>query len=162
DSRLHAAMHLYDATGRQLAYNRHYLEGDAVLDATLAADGDYFVRVYEFAHVQGGPDHFYRLTISTAPWIDLVFPPMLEPGKSAAVTVYGRNLPGGVLDPGAVLDGRPLEKLTLALNAPSDPVLQQRLVFGGRVPPGAAALNGFELRLRNEAGTTNPFLLTYA
>jgi hypothetical protein len=162
DSRLHPALHLYDAAGRQLAYNRQYSGSDAVLDCTLPADGDYHVRVCEFAHTQGSPEHFYRLSISTAPWIDAVFPPMVLPGQSAAVTVYGRNLPGGVPDPSAVLDGRPLEKVTVTVTAPSDPVQQQRLAFSGRVAPSAAALDGFELRLRNAAGTSNPFLLTYA
>ena len=35
------------------------------------------------------------MSITTAPWIDAVYPPLIEPGKSAKLTVYGRNLPGG-------------------------------------------------------------------
>ena len=46
-------------------------------------------------YTQGGPDYFYRLSISTAPWIDAVFPPVVEAGKATQVTIYGRNLPGG-------------------------------------------------------------------
>src|SRR5262249_34734012 len=83
DSRLQPALELFNGAGSQLAYNRSYRGGDALLDTTLAQDGDYYVRVSSFAYVQGGPDHFYRLTVSTAPWIDAVFPPVVEPGKAA-------------------------------------------------------------------------------
>ena len=69
DSRLLAALELYDSAGRQLAYNRHYRNHDALIDCMLHGDGDYFVRLYEFTHSQGSPEHFYRLTITTAPWI---------------------------------------------------------------------------------------------
>ncbi len=71
---------------------------DAVLDATLAEDGDYYVRLRQFTYTLGGPEYFYRLTVSTGPWIDAVFPPVVEPGKTSKVTLYGRNLPGGKLD----------------------------------------------------------------
>ena len=106
DSRLRAALELYDAAGRQLAFNRHYLDNDALLDYTLPDDGDYYVRLFEFSHTQGSAEHFYRLTISTAPWIDAIVPVVVEPGKTTLLTVYGRNLPGGQLDP-AVPAGQP-------------------------------------------------------
>ena len=90
------------AKGRQLASGRDYNNNDALTDCTLPDDGDYYVRVYHFTHTQGSAEHFYRLSISTAPWIDAIFPCAVEPGKSTNVTVYGRNLPGGKLDPSAV------------------------------------------------------------
>jgi hypothetical protein len=162
DSKLPAALELYDTSGRLLASNRDYREGDAVLDCTLPADGDYQVRVFAFAYTQGSPEHFYRLTVSTAPWIDAVFPPVVEPGKTSRVTVYGRNLPGGKSDPTALLDGRPLEKVTVEVAAPQGPQAPHRLRFRGLVPPKSTGLDGFEFRLRNDVGTSNPFLLTYA
>jgi hypothetical protein len=162
DSRLPAALELYGGRGRLLASNRDYQGGDAVLDCTLPDDGDYLVRVFDFTYTQGGPDYFYRLTISTAPWIDAVFPPVLEPGKARQIEVYGRNLPGGRSDPSALLDGRPLEKCVLTAEAPKDPLAPCRLTFRGLVPPKSSGLDGFELRLRNEVGDSNPFLLTYA
>ena len=67
----------------------------------LPTDGDYYVRLYQFTHLSGGPDHFYRLSMTTAPWIDAVIPPMVPAGQATQVTVYGRNLPGGKLDPAA-------------------------------------------------------------
>ena len=47
-----------------------------------------------------------------------VYPPMIEPGKPAQVTLYGRNLPGGSPDPAATIGGRPLEQLTVTVTPP--------------------------------------------
>src|SRR5207244_2884246 len=84
DSKLPATIELYSAAGSYLGFNRNYQHNDALLDAELPADGDYYVRVSSFSYTLGGaPDYFYRLTITTAPWIDAVFPPMVEPGTKA-------------------------------------------------------------------------------
>ncbi len=162
DSRLPAAVQLYAAGGGSLAFNRQYDGNDALLDATLPDDGDYFVRVFSFTYTQGGPEYFYRLTVGTMPWIDAVFPPMVQPGKPAEVTVYGRNLPGGKLDQTALVEGRALEKVNMKVNAPADPATRMRLDFLDHVQPNATSLDGFALRLKSKAGSSNPFLLTYA
>jgi hypothetical protein len=162
DSRLHPALQLYDRSGALLASGRNYRGTDALCDCTLPADGDYQVRLFAFAYLQGSAEHFYRLTVSTAPWIDAVFPPLVEPGKPAQVTVYGRNLPGGRLDPTAVVDGSVLEKATVTVAAPDDPHALARLAFRGHVPPVQASVDGFEYTLQGASGTSNPYLLAYA
>src|SRR5439155_1151392 len=162
DSRLQPEIELYDAGGKRLAHNRNYHHADALCDATLPSDGDYYIRLFEFTHTQGSAEHFYRLSVSTAPWIDAIHPAVVEPGKTAQLTVYGRNLPGGTPDPTAVVDGRVLDKLSVTVNVPNDPAALQRLAFSGYVPPNAAMLEGFEYRARNAAGVSNPFLLTFA
>src|SRR5262245_57563207 len=73
DSRLPAALQVYGENGAFLANNRGYSNGDALVDVTLPADGNYYARVFSFSYTQGGVDNFYRLTVSTAPWIDAVF-----------------------------------------------------------------------------------------
>lgn len=155
DSRFTPGLELYDAAGKQLAANRNYSERDALADCVLPEDGDYYVRVFQFTHTQGTPEHFYRLSITTAPWIDAVFPCVVEPGKTTSVTVYGRNLPGGKPE-GA------LEKITVPVAAPATPEAASRLAYTGWLSPRAAGLTGFEFRLRNEAGSSNPFLITLA
>ena len=162
DSRLQPGLELYDKAGRLLAFNRLYNGTDALVDLTLPEDGDYWVRLCEFTYLLGNAEYFYRLSISTAPWIDAIYPPMVEPGKTARLTVYGRNLPGGQPDPTAVVDGRFLEKLVVSVNPSADPAALQRLAYLGHVPPAAAELDGFEYRLRNASGVSNPYLLTYA
>ena len=120
DSRFHAGLEIYDRKGKQLTAGRDYNNRDAVTDCTLSEDGDYYVRLFHFTHTQGTAEYFYRLSISTAPWIDAVFPCAVEPGKTTNVTVYGRNLPGGKPDPSAVVGECVLEKMTATVTAPGD------------------------------------------
>ena len=156
DSRLHAAIEIYGGN-RLLAANRNYANNDAVADAIFPEDGDYLVRVFGFTYTQGGPEYFYRLTVSTAPWIDAIVPGTLEPGKETKVTIYGRNLPGGVLDPAERIDGHPLEKLVTTIKAPAAPTTAAQFL-----PPAASNLPGFEFRLKNPVGSSNPYWLTMA
>jgi hypothetical protein len=164
DSRLNAALELYGSGGKLLAENRRYHDNDALLDCTLPEDGDYSIRLFEFTHSLGSPEHYYRLSITTGPWIDAVYPPMVEPGKTAKLTVWGRNLPGGQPDPSAVVAGRVLDKISVTVEVPNDPAALQRLTYrGGSIEPVVSGTDGFEYRLRTDAGTSsNPFLLTYA
>ncbi len=166
DSRLLADIQVYDGKNRMVGSGRNYSGNDALADCSLPDDGDYYVRLCEFtntANIPGGPsEYFYRLTISTGPWIDAIYPPIVEPGKATPVTIYGRNLPGGQPDPTAVQDGRVLDKLTATITAPTDPAALSRLTFSGRVLPKASGLEGFEYRVRSPAGSSNPFLMTIA
>jgi hypothetical protein len=162
DSRLHPELRLFDSNGRQLAYNRPSPGSDALMDAVLPEDGDYYIRLCQFTYTLGNAEYFYRLNISTGPWIDLIVPPMVEPGKESKVTVYGRNLPGGKPDSTAVVDGVTLEKITVTITATKDPLALQRLGFSGHISPLSGTLDGFEYRLTTPAGASNPYLLTFA
>jgi hypothetical protein len=156
DGRANPMIEVYDTAGRKLATNRDYRDTDAVADVVLPADGDYYVRLSQFTYQGGGPDHMYRLTIGTAPWIDAVFPPAIEPGKPTEVTLYGRNLPGGQPAAGFTIDGRPLEKLTVTVNPPTDPKAATRLQLHGRIDPLIALQDGFEYVFTGPTGASNP------
>ena len=162
DSKLDAMIEVYSKDDRYLGSGRGYHDRDALMDCVLPADGDYLVHVSSFTYTQGGPDYYYRLTISTAPWIDAVFPTTIEPGKEAQVTFYGRNLPGGKLDPTMTVAGREIETLTIPVKAPAGAEAAQRLQFGGWIGPSTSGLDGFEWRLKNDAGSSNPILFTFA
>jgi hypothetical protein len=162
DSRARPMLEVIDATSNlQIASNRNYNGNDALTDVILPHDGDYLVRLSEFTYTQGGPQYFYRLSVSTAPWIDAVYPPMVEPGKPAKVTLYGRNLPGGSLEPGALVDGRPVEKLEVTISPPTAPA-DKRLDFHGRVDLRSAPIDGFEYRFKGPNGISNPMLISFA
>lgn len=160
DSKLPAEIQLVNDAGRLFGISRGYWQNDALLDATLPEDGAYLVRLCSFTYTQGGPDYFYRLTVSTAPWIDAVQPAAVEAGKETTVTVWGRNLPGGVADPSTVVDGRVLEKAEISVKP--DAAKAHRLDYSGTILPPSAAIDGMELRVKNETGSSNPFLLTIA
>ena len=55
-----------------------------------------------------------------------------------------------------------LEKATVTVTAPAAPELRHRLLYQEHQSSPMSTLNGFELRLRNDAGTSNPALLTFA
>lgn len=163
ESRAHPVIELYEAsTKKLLASNRDYSHNDALLDVTLPADGEYYVRLFQFTHQTGGPDHYYRLSITTAPWIDAIFPPIVEPGKATQLTVYGRNLPGGAPEPTAVLNGSVLEKLVVPFTPANDPAAATRLTHSGHITPPGAGLDGFDYRVKNAAGSSNPYLLMFS
>ena len=158
DSPARPVVEVFDPAGRKLAAGRGYRDADAVADFVAPADADYLGRVSSVAYQSGGPDHFYRLTVGAGPWVDGVFPPAVEPGKPAQVTLYGRNLPGGQPSPFS-LDGRPLEQLAVTVTAPADGT---KLVVRDRVEPTMALQDGFEYRLTGPGGASNPVTIYLA
>lgn len=161
DSRARPMIEVYDAAGRKVGMNRGYNDADALADVSLPADGDYYIRLFQFTYLSGGADHNYRLTIGTGPWVDFVYPPAIEPGKPAQVTLYGRNLPNGK-PAGTTLDGRPLEKATVTITPPTDPMAAQRLVRRDRLDPVESLQDGFEYRLKGSGGVSNPVPIYFA
>jgi hypothetical protein len=119
DSKLQADLMVIGPEGKQLAANRGYRGGDAVLDFLAPADGEYLVRLSQFAYTSGGPDHFYRLTVTTRPWTEAIYPPVVPNGNG--LTAYSRSADRGpdVLpkaDPRFIRpDGRPFEPADLLL-----------------------------------------------
>lgn len=160
DGRASPLVEVYGSSGRKIAHNRGYRDNDALADLHLPFDGDYLVRVSQFAYQGGGPDYFYRLTLTTGPWIDAVFPPAIEPGKTTPVTLFGRNLPNSRPANGFTVDGRPLEKLTVDLSPPSDS--ECKLLLRERIDPSTALQDGFEYVFRGPNGSSNavPIYLT--
>jgi hypothetical protein len=156
DSRAQPLIEIYDSNFRRLAGANG---PDTVTDFVAPADGNYFIRVAQFTYTAGGPTYFYRLTLTTNPWIDAVYPPMVEPGKATQVTIYGRNLPGGTPEPGAFVEGRPLEKLAVTVNAPNEPT---KLAFRGHIDPRSGGSDGFEYRIKGPGGVSNPILIGFA
>ncbi len=118
DSRAQLVLTLLDPTGRELRRIVGTRSRDPLLDFSADADGAYVVRVNDLLY-RGGDEYFYRLSIGTGPWIDFVDPPVLKPGADNAVTVYGRNLPGGAPAEGVTIDGRPIEKLATTIKGPT-------------------------------------------
>ncbi|HLY09187.1 MAG TPA: hypothetical protein VKW04_07800 [Planctomycetota bacterium] len=118
DSRAQIVLTLIDPAGRELRRIASTRSRDALLDFTADQDGTYVVKLNDLLY-RGGDEFFYRLTIGTGPWIDFVDPPVLKPGVDNAVTVYGRNLPGGTPAEGIEIDGRPIDKLAVTIKAPA-------------------------------------------
>ncbi len=144
-------------TGRRLGFARSTVKRDALLDVTLPADGDYFVRVND--HVNGGSvDHFYRLTVTTGPYIDFALPPAAAAGSNTQITLFGRNLPGGQ-PAGINVEGRPLEKVAVSVTVPGDVENKQAADNLGAIQGGVDA---FSFVWNTPAGNANPLTLFVA
>jgi hypothetical protein len=157
DSRLAPYLQLYDTAGRELVSSHHHKGANALIAYTLPADGEYVLRLTAYAYLVGSAEYFYRLSLSTKPWVEAAFPPVVPPGKATPVTFFGYNLPGG-----KPADGHStLQQVAATVNAPpaTDP---HPLRYSGTLYGRRSNLDGFDYRLTNGAGSSNPIFLAYA
>ncbi|MEZ6141804.1 MAG: PPC domain-containing protein [Zavarzinella sp.] len=160
DSKLHPLLEVYTANDRRLASVSSLRGNDISASFVAPVDGDYFIRVAEFAHTTGNATYFYRLNITTGPWIDAVFPPVVEPGKASKVTLIGRNLPGGTpITNARNSEGLPLQQLDVTINAPA---AGGTLTYQGRVDPAQAVMDGFGYQLPSPGGLSNAVFVGFA
>ncbi len=155
DSRMDAALILYDAAGRELERNQH----GGLLDFRVTADGDYLLKVHDFIF-RGGGEYFYRLAVGAGPHIDFIFPPSGLPGTKGKYLLYGRNLPGGTPAKDLAIEGKPLEQLEVEIELPRDPASQKQ--FSTPQQLADATLDAFEYRLSSPQGISNPVLVGFA
>lgn len=164
DSRLDGALTLYNSEGKELATsqdeNIRDQKRDPFIDFDVPADGDYSVKFTDFMF-NGSADSFYRLSIGTHPYVDFITPTGAKPGTTADITFYGRNLPGGEKTDVQV-NGRPLEKVVRQISVPADAGAATGMRFSELLRPSASRLDGMEVRLTGETGTSNARLLVFS
>jgi Bacterial pre-peptidase C-terminal domain len=91
-SPLEAALAVLDRNGRVLAENGDGLGIDPLVRFTAPADGAYRVRIHD-ANNKGGPAHVYRLTLTTDPYVDRVYPLGGRRGERVRLTLHGQGVP---------------------------------------------------------------------
>jgi hypothetical protein len=93
-SKLRPVVHLYNAKRRQLAWTwgTPALSGDARLEATLPADGNYIIALHDAEYAVPGPGYF-RLEVGQWAFVDQVFPPVINPGQPQALELVGTPAP---------------------------------------------------------------------
>jgi len=93
-SKLRPVVHLYNSKRRQLAWTwgTPALSGDARLEATLPADGNYIITLHDAEYGVPGPGYF-RLEVGQWAFIDQVFPPAVSPGQPQALELLGMPTP---------------------------------------------------------------------
>jgi len=158
DSKLDAALEIYNTAGKRLDFARKNLVSqDALIDVTLPADAEYFVKVYDFTYA-GGEDFPYRLTISTGPYIDFVIPAAGPPGSNSQYTVFGRNLPGSQ-PAGIVSHGRQLEKLVVNIPLPvTADLLDAKLTL----EPFSAGIDAVPFAINSSTGPSNVVMIQFS
>ncbi len=158
DSHMDLAVTLFTESGTIIGESRYADAHESLVDVTLPANGQYFVKVHD-ALFAAGPGYVYRLTIGPLPYLDFVFPPAGLPGSNDEYTLYGRNLPGGQPSP-FQLDGRPLDQLKARIGVPGDIV--GKLTYSSLIGPQQAGMDGVEYRVANNGFNSNPVLITPA
>ncbi|MFO0825005.1 MAG: pre-peptidase C-terminal domain-containing protein [Gemmataceae bacterium] len=150
DSQLDANLTLTNSEGKQLASNGDYAGKDPLVEFVAPSDGDYLVLLNDLSFRGGHP---YRLVITDQPHVENVFPRVVQAGKKADLTVYGRNLGNGAKPSPWVVTDTPLDSITESVTAPDDILKRGLFKFtehptGHSVLPTAATatLNGFQHR----------------
>jgi len=88
-----AVLTLYDADGKEVAYNDDYrFHPDPVIHYVAPRDGEYTVEIRD-AIYRGREDFVYRLTIGEVPFVTDVFPLGGRAGIRTIVALSGWNLP---------------------------------------------------------------------
>lgn len=157
DSRFAASLELYAPGGRRIALAKSGVRRDAVLDASLPADGEYILKLHD-STFRGGAELFYRLVLSTGPHLDYIMPPAGAPGSTGKYTVFGRNLPGGQ-PAGVNTFGRPLEKIEVEIALPADPATLQSM---WNIWPVEAGVDGASYSFPGPAGPSNPLFVPFS
>ncbi len=136
DSQLDATLTLTDSEGKQLAANGDYAGKDPLVEFVAPNDGDYFVTINDLSFRGGFP---YRLVISDAPHVENVFPRIVQAGKKAELTVYGRNLGSGAKPSPWSVNELSLDTLAESV-APPDDILKRGLFRFSEHPTGHSVL----------------------
>ena len=99
ESPMDAAMQILSPDGFILAENHDRFGLDPFIAFVAPNDGAYRVRIFAFPSTpdttirfSGADTYIYRLTITTGPYVDHVFPLSLQTGKPQALNLKGWNL----------------------------------------------------------------------
>ena len=161
ESRLDATLVLMNPAGRELVRARDTVGSDPVLDFTAPAEGFYVLKVFDAVY-GGGPDYFYRLSVTPSAYVDFVFPPSAPAGSNNQFTIYGRNLPGGQPADGLTIGGAALQRLVVNIAMPADEAAKTQLASTTTTPVRSAWQDGIEFRLPTPAGPANPVTVYFA
>lgn len=96
-SGLDSRLEVLDPSGRTIAENSDTFGLDSFVRFTAPIDGKYTVRIHDIRFE--GLQHFvYRLTLSSGPWLDRVYPLGGKRGATVPLQLFGANLPSDRLE----------------------------------------------------------------
>lgn len=147
DSKLDATMALFSG-GKLLASSSDYRGRDPFIDFLIPRDGEYEVLVHDLSYRGGLP---YRLLITDHPHVENVFPRVVQIGKPAELTAFGRNFPASNPPSEWLLHDLPLQEHIFSVDVPTNLLVNSSYQFaehpsGHSVLPTAATctLIGFQ------------------
>ncbi len=154
DSRLEPILSILDGKQHELARSAR-----GFVTFKAPPGGAFFIKIHDVTF-RGGDEFACRLELSGAPQVDFVLPAAVRAGAAGTVTVFGRNLPGGVPSPLTGRDDQPLQQLELSVELPSSTNAVPAVL--PEVRPSALSLSGelVEWRMSTTNGVANPILLS--
>jgi hypothetical protein len=96
-SPLDSYLEIVGPDGRVIAENDDALAADSFVRFTAAADGKYGVRIRD-ANGRGGPAFVYRLTLTSDPYVERVFPLGGRRGAATRFTLFGQGVPADAVE----------------------------------------------------------------
>jgi hypothetical protein len=134
-SPLETIIEFHDSGGRRQQAQEFRLGSDPVLVFKAPASGEYRLFVANLSF-RGGPEFVYRITLNKLPYVQLVFPAVLQAGTSREIETF-RAFGDGALQrqietvtapraPGEFWLAAPTAANPLALEASEDPTLVER------------------------------------
>jgi len=120
-----AALTLFDAAGRELAYDGDFrFNQDPVLAYTVPADGEYACEIKDEIY-RGRDDFVYRLAVGELPFITGIYPLGGRPGGKTTVELTGWNLPADTM----IVEPKDKGPGTLPLSVQKDGLLSNIVPF---------------------------------
>lgn len=96
---LQAVLRLYDASGKEVAYNDDFRsDPDPLIYYEVPADGEYLLTINE-ALFRGRESFVYRITVGELPFVTSIFPLGARVGEPVTLEVNGFNLEKTTLAP---------------------------------------------------------------
>jgi hypothetical protein len=163
DSAMDATLALSSSDDKLLASNSDYFGRDPLIDFISPRDGEYLISVHDLSFRGGYP---YRLLVTDLPQVENVSPRAVQAGRSAMLTVCGRNL-GRVAKPSTwLVEDQSLDEYHEPLAAPPDVLALGTYRFFEHptrhsVLPTAATftLTGFQFQPRPDGFAAGPLPL---
>ena len=154
DSALKPVLKVLNESGRELVGEPQ----KGYLEFTPKADGTYTIQLFDFLY--GGSDsHYYKLTVSQRPQIDLIEPPVGKPGSNGEYTIYGRNLPNSQDSELKLPTGRKLQQLKVKIQLPNNPAEKDVSKLTSKLTPKQILLPIHTWQLESPQGLSNPVFI---
>jgi hypothetical protein len=103
-SPLDSRLEVRDPDGRVVAENDDAFGADSFVRFTAAADGKYQVRIHD-VNLRGGPAFVYRLTLTSDPYLDRVYPLGGRRGSKTRPELKGQGVPAEPVEVALPVDG---------------------------------------------------------
>ena len=154
DSALKPVLKVLNESGRELVGEPQ----KGYLEFTPKTDGTYTIQLFDFLYA-GSDSHYYKLTVSKRPQIDLIEPPVGKPGSNAEYTIYGRNLPNGQDSDLKLPSGRKLQQLKVNIQLPNNPAEKDVSKLTSKLTPKQILLPVHTWQLQSPQGLSNPIFI---